>query len=167
MKIANFVHDSIVDGPGLRFTLFTQGCPHRCEGCHNEHTHDPGGGKEMSADEIIDEFNKNPLTDGITLSGGEPFSQAEDCIKLAQAAKESGLSVWAYSGWLFDELLSGVTPRSAELLRLCDVLVDGKFVLAQRSLMLKWRGSKNQRVIDVQKTLAAGEITLWERQEYI
>lgn len=156
MRIANYAHDSIVDGPGLRFTLFTQGCPHRCDGCHNPDTHDPNGGKEMRAEEIINIMLSNPLIDGLTLSGGEPFSQPEDCLKIALSAHERGLNVWAYSGWTFNELSTHPDAAVRELLAHCDVLVDGPFILDHRSLTLKWRGSANQHIIDVRKSLAAG-----------
>lgn len=159
MRIAGMIQDSIVDGPGFRFTLFTQGCPHNCEGCHNPETHDFSGGSEMSTDEIIKKLLSNPLTDGITFSGGEPFEQAGDCAVIAKAARENGLNVWAYSGYTFEELLNKgeKQPEVMDLLKLTDVLVDGRFVLAQRSLSLKWRGSANQRILDVQKSLAAGQ----------
>ena len=159
MRIANYIQDSIVDGRGLRFTLFTQGCPHRCEGCHNPQTHDFDGGREMSTDEIVAIILKNPLTDGVTFSGGEPFAQARDCAAIARAVREKGLNVWAYSGYTFEQLLAG-SDDMRELLSLCDVLVDGPFILAQRSLSLKWRGSANQRVLDVPKSLASGEAVL-------
>lgn len=164
MRIAGTIQDSIVDGPGFRFTLFTQGCPHHCEGCHNPETHDPDGGKEASADEIIKMLLSNPLTDGITFSGGEPFEQAADCVTIASAARKNGLNVWAYSGYTFDELLRKAedSPAVLELLKLTDVLVDGRFVLALRSLSLKWRGSTNQRIIDVPKSLEAGHAVLKE-----
>lgn len=159
MRIANYIQDSIVDGRGLRFTLFTQGCPHRCPGCHNPDTHDFAGGREMSVDELASLVLSNPLTDGITFSGGEPFSQAEQCAELARRIRAKGLNVWAYSGWTFEQLLSG-TPAQQELLGLCDVLVDGPFLLEKRSLNLKWRGSTNQRVLDVPQSLAAGKAVL-------
>ena len=159
MRIANYIQDSIVDGRGLRFTLFTQGCPHRCEGCHNPQTHDFDGGREMSTDEIVAIILQNPLTDGVTFSGGEPFAQARDCAAIARAVREKGLNIWAYSGYTFEQLLAG-SDDMRELLSLCDVLVDGPFILAQRSLSLKWRGSANQRVLDVPKSLAAGEAVL-------
>lgn len=158
MRIAGLTQDSIVDGPGFRFTVFVQGCAHHCEGCHNPQTHDPAGGREMTTEEIIREMRSNPLTDGLTLSGGEPFDQSEDCLTLALAAKESGLNVWSYSGYLFEQLLAD--EKKSQLLKELDVLVDGPFVLSQRSLALAWRGSRNQRVIDVPKSLAAGEVVL-------
>ena len=165
MRIAGMIQDSIVDGPGFRFTLFTQGCPHNCEGCHNPETHDFNGGSEMSTDEIIKKLLSNPLTDGITFSGGEPFEQAGDCAVIARTARENGLNVWAYSGYTFEELLEKAEkqPGVMELLKLTDVLVDGRFILAQRSLSLKWRGSANQRILDVPRSLEAGTAVL--RQE--
>lgn len=160
MKIYGLVQDSIVDGPGFRFVCFTQGCPHHCPGCHNPDSHDPLGGTEMACDEIIAQMLSNPLTDGLTLSGGDPFMQAEDCLTLAQAAHANGLNVWAYSGWTFEELQQGTDAQRA-LLHELDVLVDGRFILGERSLTLNWRGSRNQRVIDVRKTLDAGDIVLF------
>ena len=158
MRIAGLTQDSIVDGPGFRFTVFVQGCAHHCEGCHNPQTHDSAGGKEMTTDEIIREMRSNPLTDGLTLSGGEPFDQSEDCLTLVRAARESGLNVWSYSGYLYEQLLAD--EKRSHLLEELDVLVDGPFILSQRSLALAWRGSRNQRVIDVPKSLAAGEVIL-------
>lgn len=158
MKIAGLVQDSIVDGPGLRFAVFAQGCKFSCEGCHNPTARDIGGGREMTVDEIIREMEKNPLTDGLTLTGGEPFLQAEECALLAQAAREKGLDVWVYSGYTFEELFAraGAEPGIAAMLGAADVLVDGQFVLSERSLSAKWRGSTNQRLIDVPRSLAAG-----------
>ncbi|MDL2300428.1 anaerobic ribonucleoside-triphosphate reductase activating protein [Clostridiaceae bacterium OttesenSCG-928-D20] len=167
MRIASFIQDSIVDGPGLRFTLFTQGCPHKCPGCHNPDTHPPSGGREESVSSIISAMLSNPLTGGLTLSGGEPFSQSEDCYKIALTAKEKGLNIWAYSGYCFEKLSDGSIPYAPELLSLCDVLVDGRFLESERDLTLKWRGSRNQRVIDVQASLRRGEIVLWEEPKYI
>jgi len=153
------MQDSIVDGPGLRFVVFVQGCDKNCKGCHNPESQSFNGGAEMAADDIIAEMFTNPLTDGLTLSGGEPFLQAGGCSVLAAAARRKGLDVWVYSGFTFEELinLSKTDREVSELLELADVLVDGRFVLAQRSLSLKWRGSRNQRVIDLPKSLFLGE----------
>jgi len=147
MRIHDTIHDSIVDGPGLRYVVFTQGCPHRCPGCHNPETHDPTSGREVSVDQLIADMRKNPLLDGLTLSGGEPFAQAEDCAKLAKAAHESGLNVWCYTGWTLEALRE--MPEAQVLLREIDVLVDGAYVETERSLNLSWRGSANQRVIEL------------------
>ena len=162
MRIAGTVQDSIVDGPGFRFTLFTQGCPHGCEGCHNPQTHDFMGGNEVTTDEIIEEFLSNPLTDGITFSGGEPFCQAADCAVIAAAARENKLNVWAYSGYTFEELfeMSKSDKGIAELLALCDVLVDGKFILSEKTYDAAWRGSRNQRVVNVPESLKEGKAVL-------
>lgn len=161
IRIAGTVNDSIVDGPGLRFTVFTQGCPHACPGCHNPDTHDPQGGHDADTDDLIAKMKKNPLLDGLTLSGGEPFVQPAPCIVLAQAARAQGLSVWAYSGFTYEELLAHPDPQVQELLLLCDVLVDGRFELEQRSLELRFRGSRNQRLIDLPATRAAGQVVCW------
>ena len=164
MRIAGTVQDSIVDGPGFRFTLFTQGCPHLCEGCHNPQTHDFLGGKEVSVDEIIKELLSNPLTDGITFSGGEPFCQAADCALIAKAARDNKLGVWAYSGYTFEELLdmSKCDAGIAELLSLTDVLVDGRFILAEKTYNAAFRGSRNQRLVNVPESLKAGSAVLRE-----
>ena len=147
MRIANTVSDSIVDGPGLRFTVFTQGCPHRCPGCHNPGTHDPAGGREVSVAELAAELSGNPLTDGLTLSGGEPFCQAAECAALARIAWERGLNVWAYTGYTYERLLAGEVPDALALLEQVDVLVDGPFVEAEKSYAALFRGSANQRLI--------------------
>ena len=162
MRIADYAHDSLVDGPGLRFTLFAQGCPHACEGCHNPHTLDPQGGREEPVEDIIRAMLENPLTDGLTLSGGEPFIQPEACVAVARAARARGLNVWIYSGFTFETLLAQKNPAVRELLELSDVLVDGPFRLSARSLLLRWRGSHNQRVLDVPQSLANGRAVLWE-----
>ena len=165
MRIANTVSDSIVDGPGLRFTVFTQGCPHRCPGCHNPETHDPAGGREVSVEELREEMGKNPLTDGLTLSGGDPFCQAAECAALARIAHEKGLNVWTYTGYTYERLLEGDLPGALELLEQTDVLVDGPFLLAEKSYEALFRGSANQRLIDVKKSRAAGHAVLWSRPD--
>ena len=160
MKIFGLVQDSIVDGPGFRFSCFVQGCPHHCPGCHNPESNDPDGGREMTVEEVAKELLKNPLTDGLTLSGGEPFTQAEDCLRLARIAHEHNLNVWSYSGWTFEHLRDLGTEAQRALLNEIDVLVDGPFLLEQRTLSLPWRGSRNQRVVDVKASLAAGEAVI-------
>ncbi len=162
MRIAGLVQDSIVDGPGLRFTVFTQGCAHACPGCHNPETHDFSGGKEMTPEDVIKTMLSNPLSDGVTLSGGDPFYQAADCLKIAKAAHENGLNVWSYTGFTFEDLLAEGDPDRLALLRETDVLIDGPFILAERTLSLPWRGSKNQRIIDVKASLQKGEAVIRE-----
>ncbi|HIS91444.1 MAG TPA: anaerobic ribonucleoside-triphosphate reductase activating protein, partial [Candidatus Alectryocaccomicrobium excrementavium] len=154
-RIAGIVNDSIVDGPGLRLAIFAQGCPHHCPGCHNPESHDFAGGSDMDTEKIIARMDANPLLDGITLTGGEPFEQPEACRILADAAHARGLNVWAYSGYTFEQLCA--VPEKRRLLEACDVLVDGPFLLEERSLDLRFRGSKNQRVLKVSEMLAGSE----------
>lgn len=162
IRIAGTVNDSIVDGPGYRYTIFTQGCPHHCPGCHNPETHPFEGGKTVDTQVIIDQFRENPLLDGITLSGGDPFCQPEAGLVLARAARENRLTVWAYTGYTWEALVKENDSARMALLQAIDVLVDGPFILAQRSLELKFCGSRNQRLIDVPKSLVAGEVILWQ-----
>lgn len=158
IRIAGITQDSIVDGKGLRFVVFTQGCPHHCPGCHNPETHPLWGGKLIEVQEVIEQMNANPLSDGLTLSGGEPFFQPYACAEIAKAAKESGLNVWCYSGYRLEEL--NAICGADELLRYVDVLVDGRFIEALRSLDLEFRGSRNQRVIDMNVYRETGKIHL-------
>lgn len=162
IRIAGTVDDSIVDGPGFRYTVFTQGCSHHCPGCHNPETHDFAGGRTVDTEAIVAQMRANPLLDGLTLSGGDPMEQPAPCAELARQAHALGLNVWCYTGYTLEQLLQEADPERLALLRETDVLVDGPFLLAQRSLELKYCGSRNQRLIDVKKTLAAGVPTLWE-----
>lgn len=159
LRISGIVDESIVDGPGFRFTVFTQGCPHKCDGCHNPETHDPSGGYDIETDEILNRIDKNPLLDGITLSGGEPLLQAEKLVPLARSVKERNLSVVVYSGYIFEEIIKN--EQWLKLMRFTDILVDGRFEKDKRSLDLLFRGSSNQRVIDVKKSLESGEVKLY------
>jgi anaerobic ribonucleoside-triphosphate reductase activating protein len=158
IRLAGVIRESVVDGPGWRFVVFAQGCPHKCPGCHNPDTHDPAGGYDADPAVLIAEIKKNPLLRGVTLSGGEPFFQAKGLAALAREIHAMGLDVFAYSGYTFEELLDGASKENGwlELLRECDVLIDGRYIQAQRSLNLLFRGSKNQRIIDVAASLAAG-----------
>lgn len=162
IRIADIVQDSIVDGRGVRMTIFTQGCPHHCVGCHNPHTHDPNGGREVEITEIFDQMRSNPMLDGITFSGGEPFEQIEAIKHIAHEAHRLRLDVWCYTGWTWEEIM--LDPRKRGLLAYIDVLVDGRFIHDQRSLSLKWRGSANQRIIDVPESLFAGKIVMLEEE---
>mgnify|MGYP004555087823 CR=1 FL=1 len=164
MRVAGIVQDSIVDGPGFRFTLFTQGCPHGCKGCHNPQTHDYNGGTEMTTEEIVKKLLSNPLTDGITFSGGEPFEQAAACAEVDATAREHGLNVWAYSGYTFEKLIekSQTDEGIKRLLSLTDVVVDGPFILEEKSYNVPWRGSKNQRLINVPESLKTGKTVIME-----
>lgn len=165
MRIANLMSDSIVDGPGLRLTVFTQGCPHGCPGCHNPETHDSVGGREVSVHELEEALGKNPLLQGLTLSGGDPFLQAAECAELARAAHRRGLDVWTYTGYVYEDLLAAGRVEFDALLDETDVLVDGPFVQAKKSYSALFRGSDNQRLIDLKKTRRAGCVVLWTRPD--
>lgn len=159
LRLSGVIKNSIVDGPGFRLTVFCQGCPHRCKGCHNEKTWDFGGGFDGKIDKIIEVAKKEPLLQGLTFSGGEPFCQAEAFSELGRLCHENGYNVVTYTGYTFETLITGFSehPDWKALLEQTDYLVDGPFILEQRSLMLKFRGSKNQRIIDVKKSLEIGK----------
>lgn len=161
IRLAGLVPESIVDGPGLRFAIFVQGCPHRCEGCHNPETHDFHAGRLADTDRLLKKIREYPLVQGVTFSGGEPFCQTEPLAELAKALKTEGYHLMSYSGYTFEELLKRAEEdlHTWELLEQLDLLVDGRFELVQRSLELKFRGSRNQRILDVPKSLAAGKAT--------
>lgn len=145
IRIAGLVPESYVDGRGIRFAIFMQGCLRNCPGCHNPATHALDGGRLMDTEDIIYQFIRNPLLDGITLTGGEPFLQIDAANELAKAAKSLGLNVWCYTGYALEDL----PPEAAALLDNIDVLVDGAFIESQRDLDLEFRGSRNQRIINL------------------
>lgn len=166
ISLSGITGDSIVDGPGLRLTIFMQGCLHHCPGCHNPQTHDPEGGSWADTEDILAAAAENPLLDGITLSGGDPFLQPVPCLALAEGAHKIGLNVWTYTGYTWEALLEENDTEKLALLKETDVLVDGPFLLAERSLELRFCGSRNQRLIDVKKSLAEGKVVLWEEPSY-
>ncbi len=163
IRIAGYIPESTVDGEGVRLAIFTQGCPHRCNGCQNPQTWDYGGGRVADTKDF-DRLMANPLLSGITLTGGEPFLQQEACIKLADMAHRRGLNVWCYTGYEFETLRLAVNYREDRLIEHIDILVDGRFELSKRSLNLLFRGSSNQRIIDVKKSLSGKEVVLYDRQ---
>ena len=165
LRIAGTVNDSIVDGPGIRYTIFTQGCPHHCPGCHNPQTHDFAGGQDADVEKILEEIFNNPILSGVTFSGGEPFCQAEALLPIAEAIKEKGKHLMIYTGYLLEYLQKMENAGVQRLLELADVIVDGPFILAEKNLTLSYRGSENQRVIDMVKTRKSGEVVLY-RSEY-
>ncbi len=164
IRIAGTVEDSIVDGPGLRFVVFVQGCPHSCVGCHNPETHDFGGGHDVTVDELFNMCVENPLTKGVTFSGGEPFCQAEPLYELGKRFKERGYDIICYSGWTYEQLLKKAESEEyvGKLLSVADYLVDGRFELEKRSLELCFRGSSNQRIIDLRKSESLGQPVVTE-----
>ena len=156
LELAGIVTDSIVDGPGIRTCVFCQGCVHHCEGCHNPETWEFGCGTPMEEERILEIVRSNPLCRGVTFSGGEPFAQAEGFARLAKLLKAHRYEVAAYSGYTFEQLLRG-TSAQQELLGCIDVLIDGPFLQEQRSLQLPFRGSRNQRILNVPESLSRGE----------
>ncbi|MCR2045045.1 anaerobic ribonucleoside-triphosphate reductase activating protein [Anaerosalibacter massiliensis] len=160
IKVAGIVEESIVDGPGIRLVVFGQGCRHHCPGCHNPESHSLEGGKFMKIDDIINLINENPLLDGITLSGGDPFEQAESFAILAKKVKKLGLNVMTYTGYIYEEILEklDLVPGWRDLFYTTDILVDGRFELDKKSLMLKFKGSSNQRIINMKESLEKGKI---------
>lgn len=173
IRLYGMVPDSIVDGPGLRFAVFVQGCSHHCHGCHNPESWTTDGGTVYTLDQIVGMLQSTKMPQGVTLSGGDPFEQPVACAEFARRVKELGYNVWAYSGYTYEQLLvraagEGVTAEEAratgDLLATADVLVDGPFIESKRSLELHWCGSTNQRVIDLVKTRARtdGQLVLWQ-----
>ena len=149
----NIIEESIVDGPGLRFVLFTQGCPHHCPGCHNPQTHPFTVKNLVSATDIFNQYRENPLLTGITFSGGEPFCQASALAALANMIKSAGGNVVTYTGYYYEELknMAISDPGIGELLLATDYLIDGPFVEEEKSLTLLFRGSSNQRIWDLKQ----------------
>ena len=163
LRLFGCVNDSIVDGPGPRYTIFVQGCYHNCLGCHNPESHDVNGGYLKDIEEILKEIDENPLLDGVTLSGGEPMLQVEALIELSKEIKKRNLNIVLYSGYTYEQIINDVNKK--RLLELCDMLVDGKFELEKRSLSLLYRGSSNQRLINVQESLKQNRIIEYDESE--
>jgi anaerobic ribonucleoside-triphosphate reductase activating protein len=168
MRLSGITKESLVDGPGLRYVVFTQGCPHQCPHCHNGETWDFGGGNEFSVKQIIRMLKQQKKTKkGITFSGGEPFMQAAELAHVAHAARQMGWDVVTYTGFTYEELTQGSKdlpdPEGVKaLLEASDILIDGKYVHTLRSTSLQFRGSSNQRIIDLAKTKEKGQVVLWE-----
>jgi anaerobic ribonucleoside-triphosphate reductase activating protein len=162
LKLAGILHHSVVDGPGLRTVVFLQGCPHRCPGCHNPQTQDPAGGYEMEADRLAAEICGRRGSSGVTLSGGEPFFQPVPLARLALALKECGRHVIIYSGYTYEQLRERAAgePAVAALLATADILIDGPFIREQKDMALLYRGSRNQRIIDLPASIKSGSVVL-------
>ena len=166
LRIAGTANDSIVDGPGIRFTVFTQGCPHNCEGCQNPQTHDFSGGVSISISDLLEKIKSNPLLDGVTFSGGEPFAQAEALAELGKEIKKLGMNIITYTGYTFEKLYENRSENGwGKLLEVTDYLIDGPFILAQKDWEIKFRGSSNQRYIDCKKSLEEGRAVECEPEE--
>lgn len=160
VRLAGMMPESLVNGPGIRRVFFAQGCIHNCKGCFNKETHDFQGGEEFDMDELIKKVEENPMLRGVTFSGGDPWEQADSFAYMAEAFQKHGLTVWSYTGYKYEYILENLDKRLGwrKLLENIDVLVDGKFEEDKKDLTLKFRGSSNQRIIDVKKSLNEGRI---------
>lgn len=153
LRVAGIVKESIVDGPGIRYVIFGQGCTHCCKGCHNPDTHALDGGYMVDADCLIEDINQSKYLDGVTFSGGEPFLQAEAFVYIAERLKESNTDIVCYTGYTFEELMASGKESWKKLLGLVDMLIDGPYIEELKDLSLTYRGSRNQRIIDVKASL--------------
>lgn len=158
IRIAGVVKESIVDGPGLRFTLFVQGCIHNCKGCHNPQTHDLNAGKLVKSETILKAIKDNPLLDGVTFSGGEPFLQPEALYKLGKEIIDLGLDLITYTGYTFEQLLDLKDEYIKKLIGINKYIVDSKFEIEHKTYDVPFVGSSNQRIIDVKETIKNNEI---------
>ena len=158
VRLAGVIYESLVNGPGIRRVYFAQGCRHNCEGCFNPETHDFNGGELMDMNELINDAISNPIINGITFSGGDPLEQAESFSYMAKEFKSKGLNIWCYTGYTFEQILEKMKKDKdlKELISNVDVLVDGKFEMNNKNKSLKFRGSSNQRIIDVKQSLEIG-----------
>ena len=165
---ADLQSDSIVDGPGLRTVIWTQGCAHHCKGCQNPQTWDFEGGGLVPISMVLEAIDELEYQSGITFSGGDPMFQPEACNEIAKYCKNKGYNIWTYTGFTFEKIMEMAEkkPIYREFLSNIDVLVDGPFIQEQRDLSLLFRGSRNQRLIDVPKTLKAGKVVLLNEVEY-
>ena len=162
LKISGVEPESIVDGKGFRYVVFTQGCPHHCPGCHNPQTHDFNAGKWVDIEDLFSQICENPLLNGVTFSGGEPFCQPRPLSELAKRIHGKKLDITVFTGYTYEELANRHDPDVDALLAQTDVLIDGLFVLAEKDLTLAFRGSRNQRLIDLNRTRESGQIVLDE-----
>lgn len=160
LAILRIIEETMVDGPGIRTAIYAAGCTHRCPGCHNPQSWDIRAGQRMSMEEILSPILGDPFAD-VTFTGGDPMMQPEGFTELARAIKKrSEKNIWCYTGYLFEEVIR--MPAQAEMLKYIDVLVDGPFVQGLRDEQLRFRGSSNQRLVDVQRSLKEKKTILWE-----
>ncbi len=152
IKTSGIINESIVDGPGIRYVIFFQGCYHNCRGCHNPNSHSLDNGKYIEIDEMVKSIENNPLLDGITLSGGEPMLQPKEALELISRIRHLNLSIMLYTGYTFEQIKK-LSPLQQELFHACDIVVDGRFEESKKSLTLLYRGSSNQRIINPKKSL--------------
>ena len=165
-RAAGITLESIEDGPGYRLVLYTQGCPHGCTGCHNPDTHNNDGGYEEDTGNIIQKVLDNSLLDGIAISGGEPLIQPGAMCEIAKELRKKNRSVLVYSGYTYEQILD-MGAKEKELLKNVDILIDGKYEKTKATMDLPFRGSANQRIIDVQKSLKEGTVAEYKLKDYI
>lgn len=160
IRLSGIAYESLVNGPGIRRVLFSQGCLHNCKGCFNQDTHSFEGGELLDMDKILDDIRENPILKGITFSGGDPLEQADKFAYIASGIKKIGLNIWCYTGYTFEYILQHQYEREGwhDLLQHIDVLVDGEFEEEKKDEHIRFRGSSNQRIIDVQESLKSGSI---------
>jgi anaerobic ribonucleoside-triphosphate reductase activating protein len=151
VRVAGIVRESVVDGPGVRYVIFAQGCKHYCDGCHNPETHAMNGGKLVDVDEIVEEIICNNHIDGVTFSGGDPFFQVKEFKYIAEKLRSHKINIIAYSGYLYEKIIKN--EHLFELLKCIDVLIDSPFLIAKKTYDKAFRGSSNQRIIDVNSSL--------------
>jgi len=166
LRVAGIVKESVVDGPGFRYVIFAQGCNHGCKGCHNPDTHSMNGGYVVDTEELIADIKQSKYIDGATFSGGEPFLQPDAFIHIAEKLREENISIVCYTGYTYEELIESKEESLIKLLGLVDTLIDGPYVEALRNLGLTFRGSRNQRIIDVKSSMREHKVVLeslyWE-----
>ena len=164
VRLSGIAYESLVNGPGMRRVFFAQGCKHNCDGCFNPETHDFSGGEEVDMDELIQDVLSNKMIKGVTFSGGDPLEQADRFAYMAKKFKDKGLNIWCYTGYTLENLLEIMKNDNGikDLLKNIDVLVDGKFQLANRKAGLRFRGSSNQRIIEIKESLKLGSIVILE-----
>ncbi|WP_411350209.1 anaerobic ribonucleoside-triphosphate reductase activating protein [Paenibacillus sp. WLX2291] len=166
MHICGYIPESINEGHGMRAVVFISGCRHACPGCFSPHTWSFTAGEPFTASlqqELIDGMARNPLLDGLTIAGGDPFFSADEVAGFVEKVRAQlpQLSIWIYSGFTWEEIFLQQSPKYLKLLSLCDVLIDGRFEKSLRDVSLPYRGSSNQRVIDVQQSIDRRHVILW------
>jgi anaerobic ribonucleoside-triphosphate reductase activating protein len=162
LRVAGIVKESVVDGPGFRYVIFAQGCEHGCKGCHNPDTHSLDGGYAVDTVSLIKDIKQSKYIDGVTFSGGEPFLQAGAFVHIAEKLKKENINIVCYTGFTYEELLQSKDLSTIKLLGLTDMLIDGPYMEELKDISLTFRGSKNQRIIDVKSSLRERKVILGE-----
>lgn len=160
LRVAGIVKESVVDGPGFRYVIFAQGCNHSCKGCHNPDTHSLNGGYAADTEDILEDIKQSKYIDGVTFSGGDPFLQPDAFIHIAEKLREVNINIVCYTGYTYEELIESKEESKIKLLGLVDVLIDGPYIEGLRDLGLTFRGSKNQRIIDVKSSIREHKVVL-------